>query len=59
MIRCPIQHDSSGRLCGSLVIIDMDARTTFAYAMNRMVGTTTGDMRAFALAMAMWEAMAA
>ena len=44
---------------GSLVIIDMDARTTFAYAMNRMVGTTTGDVRAFTLAMAMWQAMAA
>ena len=43
---------------GSLVIIDMDARTTFAYAMNRMIGTTTGDMRAFALATAMWQAMA-
>jgi CubicO group peptidase (beta-lactamase class C family) len=44
---------------GSLVIIDMDARTTFAYAMNRMQGTTTGDMRAFTLAMAMWQAIAA
>jgi CubicO group peptidase (beta-lactamase class C family) len=42
---------------GSLVIIDMDARTTFGYAMNRMVGTTTGDTRAFGLAMAMWEAL--
>ena len=42
---------------GSLVIIDMDARTTFAYAMNKMAGTTTGDMRAFSLAMAMWEAL--
>jgi CubicO group peptidase (beta-lactamase class C family) len=42
---------------GSLVIIDMDARTTFAYAMNRMVGTTTGDMRAFGLAMAMWQGL--
>jgi len=41
---------------GSLVIIDMDARTTFGYAMNKMAGTTTGDMRAFGLAMAMWEA---
>jgi len=40
---------------GSLVIIDMDARTTFAYAMNRMAGTTTGDMRAFSLGMAMWQ----
>jgi len=42
---------------GSLVIVDMDARTTFAYAMNKMAGTTTGDMRAFSLAMAMWEAL--
>ena len=42
---------------GSLAIIDMDAKTTFGYAMNRMVGTTTGDMRAFALAMAMWDAL--
>jgi hypothetical protein len=33
----------------------MDARTTFAYAMNKMSGTTTGDMRAFGLAMAMWD----
>jgi CubicO group peptidase (beta-lactamase class C family) len=44
---------------GSLVIIDMDARTTFAYAMNRMVGATTGDMRAFVMIGAMWQALAA
>ena len=44
---------------GSLAIIDMDARTTFAYAMNKMAGTTTGDIRALGLAMAMWEASAA
>lgn len=43
---------------GSLVVIDMDARTTFAYAMNKMAGTTTGDMRAFGLMMAMWGALA-
>lgn len=42
---------------GSLVIIDMDARTTFAYAMNKMAGTTTGDMRALGLAMAMWDSL--
>jgi len=42
---------------GSLAIIDMDARPTFAYAMNRMAGTTTGDMRAFGLAMAMWQGL--
>jgi len=42
---------------GSLVIIDMDARTTFGYAMNRMEGTTTGDMRALDLSMSMWTAL--
>ncbi|MBS0332136.1 MAG: beta-lactamase family protein [Proteobacteria bacterium] len=42
---------------GSLIIIDMDARTTFAYAMNRMESTTQGDMRALGLAMAMWTAL--
>ncbi|MDB5431609.1 MAG: serine hydrolase [Caulobacter sp.] len=44
---------------GSLAIIDMDARTSFAFAMNKMAGTTTGDMRAFSLAMAMWQGMPA
>jgi CubicO group peptidase (beta-lactamase class C family) len=43
---------------GSLVIVDMDARTTIAYAMNRMAGTTTGDMRAFGLAMEFWGGLA-
>ena len=43
---------------GSLAIIDMDARTTFGYAMNRMAPTTTGDLRAFGLAMAMWDVLA-
>lgn len=43
---------------GSLVINDLDAGTTFAYAMNKMAGTTTGDMRAFGLCMAMWGAEA-
>ena len=42
---------------GSLVIIDPDARTSFAFAMNRMAATTTGDARAFGLAMAMWDAL--
>ncbi|MFZ5668092.1 MAG: serine hydrolase domain-containing protein [Pseudomonadota bacterium] len=39
---------------GSVVIIDMDARATWAYAMNRMAATTVGDMRAFGLIMPMW-----
>lgn len=44
---------------GSLVIIDMDAQTTFGYVMNRMEGTTTGDTRAFNLAVAMWQSLVA
>ena len=44
---------------GSIIMIDMKARTTIAYAMNKMAGTTTGDMRAFGLAMAMWGALGA
>jgi len=43
---------------GSLAIIDMDARATIAYAMNKMEGTTTGDMRAIGLAMAVWQGLA-
>jgi CubicO group peptidase (beta-lactamase class C family) len=41
---------------GSLAIIDMDARTSFGYAMNRMAPTTTGDMRGFGLIMEIWMA---
>jgi CubicO group peptidase (beta-lactamase class C family) len=44
---------------GSLVIIDMDARATFAYAMNKMSGTTTGDMRAFELVLTMYDTLSA
>ena len=39
---------------GSLVVIDFDARATYAYAMNKMGAGTVGDMRAFSLLMAMW-----
>jgi CubicO group peptidase (beta-lactamase class C family) len=44
---------------GSLVVSDMDAHTTYAYVMNKMAPTTTGDMRAFTILMAAWGAMAA
>jgi CubicO group peptidase (beta-lactamase class C family) len=59
----PLPHPESsmywGGYGGSLIMIDMEARTTIAYAMNKMAGTTTGDMRAFSLAMAMWTALGA
>ena len=56
----PLPHPNSmfwGGYGGSLALIDMDARTTFGYAMNKMAGTTTGDMRAFGLVMAMMQAL--
>jgi len=42
---------------GSLAIIDMDAKLSMGYAMNRMAGTTTGDVRGIGLAFAMWQAL--
>jgi CubicO group peptidase (beta-lactamase class C family) len=56
----PLPHPNTlywGGYGGSLALIDMDARTSFGYAMNKMAGTTTGDMRAFGLLMAMWQAL--
>ncbi len=44
---------------GSLAIIDMDAHTTFGYAMNKMGNTTTGDLRGIGLVGAAWQALAA
>ena len=44
---------------GSVIIIDMDARTTFGYAMNKMGSGTLGDARGFAMVAAMWQALAA
>ncbi|WP_245665503.1 serine hydrolase domain-containing protein [Actinoplanes subtropicus] len=46
-----------GGLGGSLVLVDLDARTTFAYTPNKMADTLS-DVRGLELAMAMWEAMA-
>ncbi len=46
----PLPHPNTifwGGYGGSLAIIDMDRRTSFGYAMNKMAGTTTGDMRGF------------
>jgi CubicO group peptidase (beta-lactamase class C family) len=57
----PLPNASScywGGYGGSIIIIDMEAGTTISYVMNRMEGTTTGDIRGFSLAMAFWQAMA-
>ena len=40
-------------------LIDFDKRTTLAYVMNKMAGTTVGDMRSVMINMAMWQALAA
>lgn len=56
----PFPHPNTiywGGYGGSIAIIDMDARTTFSYVMNKMQGTTTGDMRGFSLLGAAWAAL--
>jgi CubicO group peptidase (beta-lactamase class C family) len=56
----PLPHPNSlfwGGYGGSLIIIDMDAHTTFGYAMNKMGGGTVGDQRAFGMIGAMWQAL--
>lgn len=42
---------------GSLVVVDLDARTGFSYVMNKMGGTTMGDGRAFGPALALMGAL--
>lgn len=44
---------------GSIVVIDMDARATYSYVMNRMEAGLVGDTRSFSLIGAMWAAMGA
>lgn len=41
---------------GSLVVCDMDARLCMSYVMNKMAGTTVGDMRAGMLMASVWGA---
>jgi len=42
---------------GSLIVIDMDARATFSYVMNKMNASLMGDMRSLGLLAAMWTGM--
>ena len=42
---------------GSIAIIDMENRMSFGFAMNKMAGTTTGDMRALGLFMGALQAV--
>jgi CubicO group peptidase (beta-lactamase class C family) len=44
---------------GSIILIDMDARTTLAYAMNKMAPAIIGDARSFRIIEAMWRGLAA
>jgi CubicO group peptidase (beta-lactamase class C family) len=44
---------------GSMVVADLDARLSFAYVMNRMEGTLTGDSRGAALLLSTWGVLAA
>ena len=42
---------------GSLILVDMDNRMTFAYMMNRMAEGLVGDERGFGLAIAVYQAL--
>ena len=43
---------------GSLAVIDVDARVSFAYVMNKMGEGTVGDLRAAGLLLATYGALA-
>ena len=47
-------HGGAG---GSLGIADMDARLSWAYVMNKMAATTTGDLRGAMLGMALYSCL--
>ncbi len=58
----PLPNDSCcywGGYGGSIIIIDMENRATYSYVMNKMEGTTSGDVRGFGLVMAVMQAMGA
>lgn len=42
---------------GSLIIIDLDRRATYAYVMNKMGMTTIGDARGLGMSTAVWSAL--
>jgi CubicO group peptidase (beta-lactamase class C family) len=42
---------------GSLIIIDLDRRATYAYVMNKMGMTTIGDARGLGMSTAVWSAV--
>jgi CubicO group peptidase (beta-lactamase class C family) len=44
---------------GSLILVDMDNRMTFAYMMNKMAEGLVGDDRGFGLAIAVYQALEA
>ncbi len=56
----PLPNQSScywGGYGGSIIIIDMENRATYSYVMNKMEGTTSGDVRGFGLVMSVMQAM--
>lgn len=42
---------------GSVIVVDVDARVTFAYMMNRMETGLVGDMRGFELGIAVFQSL--
>jgi hypothetical protein len=54
-----LQGGDGGGYGGSLVVCDMDARLCMSYVMNKMAGTTVGDMRAGMLMAGVWGSLMA
>ncbi|HWY47309.1 MAG TPA: hypothetical protein VNX70_07990 [Bryobacteraceae bacterium] len=60
MLKLQLPHPNTIYWLGggcSLIIIDMDTRSTFAYAVNKMESTPVGDPCSFRIIEATWEAL--
>ncbi|MFI9011521.1 serine hydrolase domain-containing protein [Actinosynnema sp. NPDC053489] len=63
-VRYGLGYRIEGRTCswggwgGSLVVVDLHARMTVAYVMNRMARTTLGDNRGLSLVLAAYDGLA-
>jgi CubicO group peptidase (beta-lactamase class C family) len=42
---------------GSVIVVDLDARLSFSYVMNKMSANTMGDRRVFGPALALYSVL--
>jgi hypothetical protein len=55
--RCPAWNDLWGKWGGSIVMMDLDARTTVAYTMNQIFQGRGGDYRGLGIVLAACDAL--